>query len=201
MLKKILHRIVAIPFIYDLLQTLVGAKVIRKRLKQRLSGIPQGGFVVDIGGGTGLNRVLFDNIRYVCLDNDPVKLSGFSQKLVDGHPILGDASQMPIQTSSVDVVICSFVVHHLPDDIFPKFVQEALRILKPTGQLVILDPVWAPKRMIGRLLWKYDRGSFPRTAQTLHDTLARYGQEVHWEEFAILHRYIIGIFKKNEATA
>ncbi len=201
MIKKILHRIVAIPFVYDLLQFAVGASIVRERLKKRLLNIVSRAWVVDIGGGTGLNRVLFNDVRYLCLDNDPVKLSGFSQKLVDGDALLGDASQMPIQTSSVDVVICSFVVHHLPDDVFPKFVQEALRILKPTGQLVILDPVWAPKRMIGRLLWKYDRGSYPRPAQVLHETLSRYGQEVHWEEFAILHRYIIGIFKKNEVIS
>lgn len=200
MLKKILHRIVAIPFIYDLLQMAVGAKIIRTRLKQRLTHIAQNALVVDIGGGTGLNRTLFGDIDYICLDNDPVKLKGFSQKMVDGEAILGDATQMPIESACVDVVICSFVVHHLPDEVFPKFVQESLRILKPTGKLVILDPVWAPKRLAGRLLWKYDRGSYPRTAQTLHETLSRYGKQTHWEEFAIFHRYIIGIFQKNEAS-
>lgn len=201
MLKQILHRIVAIPFVYDLLQTAVGARVIRRRLQNRLVGIIPNALVVDIGGGTGLNRALFvDDIDYFCMDNDPVKLQGFSQKMIDGYPFLADAGMIPVQTGSVDMVICTAVIHHLPDEVFPKFVQEALRILKPTGKLVILDPVWAPKRLAGRLLWKYDRGSYPRTAQTLHDTLSRYGKEAHWEEFAIFHRYIIGIFQKNEAV-
>lgn len=201
MLKKILHQIVAIPFVYDLLQTAVGARFIRNRLHQRLLSISKQELVLDIGGGTGLNRSLFaPNTHYICLDNDSIKLQGFLQKQIDGDAILGDAGKMPMPSNSMDVVICTAVIHHLPDDIFPKFVQESLRILKPTGQLVILDPVWASKRLIGRLLWQYDRGSFPRTAQVLHDTLSRYGQEVHWEEFAVLHRYIIGIFKKNEVA-
>ncbi|MDX2077728.1 MAG: class I SAM-dependent methyltransferase [bacterium] len=201
MLKKILHRIVAIPFVYDLLQTAVGARVIRKRLQKRLANVHKGALVVDIGGGTGLNRVLFDDhIRYVCLDNDPVKLNGFLQKTVAGSPILGDAGKMPFPTGGVDVVICTAVIHHLPDEVLSAFVQEAFRILNPNGQFVVFDPVWAPKRMAGRLLWKYDRGSFPRTPETLRTALSQNGQVVHWENFAIFHRYIIGIMSKNEAA-
>ncbi|HRF96979.1 MAG TPA: class I SAM-dependent methyltransferase, partial [Aggregatilineales bacterium] len=194
MLKKILHRIVAIPFVYDLLQTAVGARVIRKRLQKRLANVHKGALVVDIGGGTGLNRILFDDhVRYVCLDNDSVKLHGFLQKAVAGSPILGDAGNMPFPTGGGDVVICTAVIYHLPDEVLSAFVQEAFRILNPNGQFVVFDPVWAPKRMAGRLLWKYDRGSFPRTPETLRTALSKNGQVVHWENFAIFHRYVIGI--------
>lgn len=201
MLKKILHQIVAIPLVYDLLQTAVGARVIRNRLQQRLSMISEQKLVLDIGGGTGLNRSLFPkNTHYICLDNDAIKLQGFLQKQIDGDALLGDAGKMPMPSNSMDVVICTAVIHHLPDEVLLHFIEESLRILKSTGYFVILDPVWASKRVAGRILWKYDRGSFPRTAQTLHDALSRYGKEVHWEEFAIFHRYIIGIFKKHEVA-
>ncbi len=200
MLKALLHRIFSIPLIYDLLQTLVGARYIRKRLQKSLTGITDGAIIVDVGGGTGLNRSLFgENIRYICLDNDPVKLQGVLQKMVDGHPLLGDAGNISIRTNSVDMVICTSVTHHLPDELLPEFFGEAIRILKPTGKFVVLDAVWAPKRMAGRLLWKYDRGSFPRTPETLRTALSKNGQVVHWDEFAVFHRYVIGIMNKNEA--
>ncbi|MCU0481341.1 MAG: class I SAM-dependent methyltransferase [Anaerolineae bacterium] len=202
MIKSLIHRIVAIPLIYDLIQTLVGAKQVRQRLQRQLTGLNQNAVVMDIGGGTGLNRALFpDHIRYICLDNDPVKLSGLMQKEVDGHALLGDAGKMPIPTGSVDMVICTSVTHHLLDDVLVQFFQEAMRVLKPDGRFVVLDAVWLPNRIPSRILWKYDRGSFPRPAQTLHDTLSQYGKELHWEEFTILHRYIIGIFKKHEVVS
>ena len=200
MIKSILHRIVSIPMIYDLLQTLVGAKQVRSRLQRQLINLPKEALVVDVGGGTGLNRSLFtSDMRYICFDNDPLKLEGMMQKSIDGDPLLGDAGKIPIQTASVDIVICTSVTHHLLDDVLDGFLQESMRILKPDGKLVVLDAVWLPHRLPSRILWKYDRGSYPRTAQTLHETLSRYGKQTHWEEFAVIHRYIIGIFQKNEA--
>jgi ubiquinone/menaquinone biosynthesis C-methylase UbiE len=200
MLKALLHRIFSVPLIYDLLQTLVGARYIRSRLQKSLTGIVDGAIIVDVGGGTGLNRSLFgENIRYICLDNDPVKLQGVLQKMVDGHPLLGDAGNIAIQTNSVDMVICTSVTHHLPDELLSEFFREAMRILKPTGKFVVLDAVWSPKRWASRILWRYDRGSFPRPLETLRQELSRHGKLTHWDEFAVFHRYVIGIVNKNEA--
>lgn len=198
-LKPLLHRIVAIPLIYDLVQTLVGARLIRQRFKRYLAQEDPYTMVVDVGGGTGLNRALLPEfVTYICVDNDQQKLKGFTQKRIDGIPILGDGAHLPVKTASIDIVICTAVIHHIPDDVLLQFVEECLRLLKPGGRFVIFDPVWVQDNLVGQLLWRYDRGTFPRSAKTLHALLDSRGCILHWDQFSILHSYVIGIVTKKQ---
>ncbi|SDZ02686.1 class I SAM-dependent methyltransferase [Bacillus sp. 166amftsu] len=51
--------------------------------------------------------------------------------------IHGDAHHMPFANETFDIVISRAVVHHLQD--VPKFLQEASRILKKNGMLILQD--------------------------------------------------------------
>lgn len=198
-LKPLLHKIVAIPLIYDLVQTLVGARLIRRRFKRYLAQEDPYTMVVDVGGGTGLNRALLPEfVTYICVDNDQQKLKGFTQKRIDGTPILGDGTSLPLKTASIDIVICTAVIHHIPDDVLLQFVEECLRLLKPGGRFVFFDPVWVQDNLMGQLLWRYDRGTFPRSAKTLHALLDSRGCILHWDQFSILHSYVIGVVTKKQ---
>lgn len=194
MLKNRFHQIVANPFVYDWVQVLVGSKKVRQRLSSHLQNLPANAIVVDIGGGTGINRELLPaNCRYICLDNDSLKLKGFREKFPAEIGILGDATQIPMQSGSIDVVLCTAVSHHIPDAILEDFFRESVRLLKADGQFVFLDAVWSPKRLPSRLLWRYDRGSYPRPLKTLQAILAQHGTIKHSESFAVLHRYLIAV--------
>ena len=50
-----------------------------------------------------------------------------------------DITEMPIDDSSFDYVICSHVLEHVPDD--HKAITELARVIKPSGTLFILNPV------------------------------------------------------------
>jgi ubiquinone/menaquinone biosynthesis C-methylase UbiE len=192
MLTGLLHRIVAQPWVYDLAQTVVGAKTVRRRLAGRTEPLRSARLVLDIGGGTGsIGDLWSDSSKYVCLDIDPLKLKGFAAKNPTGIALLADATRIPIADGTVDVVLCTNVTHHLTDDLLDRMIGESTRVLKPTGKLVLSDAIWAPRRRIGRMIWRYDRGSFPRTAEVLRGVVARHLKVEQWDQFAIWHEYFI----------
>ena len=53
-----------------------------------------------------------------------------------------DIMSMPFADSSFDVVLCSHVLEHIPDDI--KAMKEILRVLKPNGWALLQVPFFAP---------------------------------------------------------
>jgi hypothetical protein len=51
----------------------------------------------------------------------------------------------------------------------------------------------ARDRVVGRILWRLDRGSYPRTAETLRRVFSQHVKIAHWERFAIHHEYVFGV--------
>jgi ubiquinone/menaquinone biosynthesis C-methylase UbiE len=192
-LIEVSRRIAAHPWVYDRIQVLAG----RQQVFERVSPITlalRAETVIDVGGGTGgWRRLWAPNCRYVCLDIEMPKLKGFRSKVPDGFAVLSDATRMPITDASVDVVMCIAVVHHLTDAMLDQVFEEALRVLKPGGHLILLDPVLNHSRLAGRILWRLDRGSYPRTEQYLREKLESRFKIIHWEKFAVYHEYVFGI--------
>src|SRR6266481_2879417 len=190
---EMLHEIASHPWIYDRIQNFAGQKENLGRIA-RHTGAMDAETVVDVGGGTGTSRTLWPtNCRYVCLDIEMPKLERFRSKVPGGLAVLSDATRMPLANGSVYVVMCMAVVHHLTDAMFDQVLGEALRVLKLGGHLILLDPVLNRERLAGRILWRLDRGSYPRTEQDLRKKLDSRVKIIHWEKFAIYHEYVFGI--------
>ena len=188
MISNILHTLVANPGIYDTVQRLVGMNFSIKQMKpifEQMSGC----VVLDIGAGTGLYLSAFPaNSQYIWLDNDSQKLEGF-QKRSNGLPaILGDATQIGLADKAVDFATCIAIVHHLDDAQFHRFVDEAARVVRT--KLILLDPL-ATEAWQSKLLWRYDRGSYPRTAEQLKNALSRRFDVEQVDYYAVYHRYAI----------
>jgi SAM-dependent methyltransferase len=198
MLTTILHRLAANPQIYDLIQLMAGIQIVHRHLSLQMAAyVPSNSIILDCGGGTGLIRKLCPpDSRYVCLDMDAIKLGKFVSKNLAGKALFADTTQIPIKSGSVDNIMFVCVSHHLSDEMVEQMICESMRVLKPTGKLFFLDPVWAPSRLPGRLLWHYDRGSFPHSANLLKTMLTAHGNIVHWETFAVFHRYILCVLSQ-----
>jgi SAM-dependent methyltransferase len=88
--------------------------------------------VVDVAPSTALNLV-FDRLpgRHLRMDFDPA---------ADGRPVDVRASvtAIPLQERSVDLLVCSHVLEHVPDD--TGAMREIARVLAPDGLAVILVP-------------------------------------------------------------
>jgi len=160
---------VAIPWVYDLVRNLCGLKIVEANLQEEIDKLPKkSGLVLDLGGGTGLHRSQFpEAMKYICLDMDVQKLEGFKLKFPRDIALQGDATCMPLKDGSLDVVLCSMVSHHLPDHLLRQLVSESRRVVKPKGRFILMDQVWPPNRWIGKLFWRYDRGTYPRTSEAL----------------------------------
>jgi ubiquinone/menaquinone biosynthesis C-methylase UbiE len=202
MMKKILQRAAGNPRIYDKVQLVAGVRYVHCRIATHTRCFDPHCLVLDAGGGTGSVRSLWANTcTYVCLDINIQKLHGFKLKYPDGTALLADATRTPIRNGSVDVVLCIGVAHHLSGDLLMQFVNESRRILKGAGRLILLDAIWRPRRWAGQLLWRYDRGSNPRTAEALLRILSSQYKIIHRESFSLIHEYILCIGAVRSARA
>ena len=193
MLPEILHRIVAHPRVYDIVQNLAGTAELDRRVGDVVGAMAGRPVILDVGGGTGLPTSLWPaGPTYLCVDIDPVKLAGFRQKHTAGTPVRGDGTHLPVRTASVDVVVCKNVSHHLSDSDLPRLFRECARVLKAGGRMLFIDAVVAPERWRSRVLWRYDRGSRPRTVEALRQAMAAEFQITEWDVFTIHHRYLFG---------
>jgi ubiquinone/menaquinone biosynthesis C-methylase UbiE len=191
---NLLHELASYPWVYDRIQKLAGVRQVYARVSRQMSADGAGSYVLDVGGGTGAMRQLWPaDCRYVCLDIEMPKLQGFRGKVAGGLALQTDATRMPIASRSANSVVCMAVAHHLTDAMLADVLSESVRVLKPGGRMFFLDAVFARRRMLGRMIWRLDRGSYPRTAEALRSAFGQRLKIAHWEQFAVHHEYVFGV--------
>jgi ArsR family transcriptional regulator len=100
--------------------------------------------IVDLGAGEGvLAHLLAPRAKHVyCVDNSP-KMVEIGSEIAKTHALenitykLGDIEKVPLKSECADLVYLSQALHHAQHPI--KAIKEAYRLLRPGGQLVILD--------------------------------------------------------------
>jgi ubiquinone/menaquinone biosynthesis C-methylase UbiE len=106
----------------------------------RLARLEPGARVADLGCGSGVFTDLLHNLGYdaVGLDISPklIALGRAKYPNVEFHE--GDVEHLPFATGSLDGVLLSGLVHHLPDP--ARCADEVFRVLKPGGSFVAFDP-------------------------------------------------------------
>jgi ubiquinone/menaquinone biosynthesis C-methylase UbiE len=192
-ISAIIHSIVAQPLVYDMVQWLAGIDHTRRRLQPHLAQTA-GQAVLDVGAGTGLYLSSFPpTAKYHWLDNDPQKLQGFQARSSKTFPaVLGDGTQIGLRDKSIDYVTCIGVAHHLTDAQLARLVSEMARVAQK--KLIFLEPLDTDAWQ-SALMWRYDRGSYPRTAQALKLTIERCFAIEYSETYAIYHQYLLLIAK------
>jgi SAM-dependent methyltransferase len=118
--------------------------------------VPAGARVADVGGGEGkLANMLASRARWVFLvDKEENAISGGDNRFYEGSltraaqnrvgvnivPIRGDAVRLPFAPESLDAVVSSQFLEHIPDEAKREFFTECARVLKPGGVLAISTP-------------------------------------------------------------
>ncbi len=100
--------------------------------------------VADLGAGEGMiSQLLARNAKQVwCIDNSP-RMVEVGTELARKNDLanltyrLGDIEQVPLPDESVDLAILSQALHHAQHP--QRAVDEAYRILRPGGQLLVLE--------------------------------------------------------------
>src|SRR5690349_11260790 len=121
----------------------------------RLSGLPRGARIADLGCGSGVFTELLRQrgFQSVGLDISP-KLIALGRRKYPGLELMeGDAENLPFENASLDGVLLSGLVHHFPDP--RRLAGEVRRVLRSGGRFVAFDP-----NRINPFMWLYrDRAS------------------------------------------
>ena len=164
--------------------------------------VPDRAVVIDLGGGTGLASRSAGSAVYVCVDMDSAKLRRFARgQGPETRAVAADATNCPIGTGMADVVMAVKLTHHLDEAQLAGMLREAARIVRPGGLLLLADAVRSD-RLASRLLWKMDRGSYPRSSRAIQDAAGRWFAPSRAEEFSVTcrHRFLVWVGSRAPAA-
>lgn len=142
---------------YDLLMVLMTFGREKKlRLDTiQLARIKQGDTVLEVGCGTGSLTIaakthVGSSGKVAGIDIAPEMVAVASHKAtrkgIDVSFQAGSIENIPFPDNCFDIVICSFMIFHMPDDVRRKGFPEIYRVLKSGGHLFILDAALSEKQ-------------------------------------------------------
>lgn len=157
---------------YDLMNRLMtGGQDVRWRKQViRLSGIQQGGVLLDLGAGTGdLSREALRQVpgcRPISADFT-LGMMRAGQKLPG--PALrwsaADALNLPFSEEAFDAVVSGFLLRNVVD--LPRALREQYRVLKPGGRMVALDTTRPRPSLLTPFMHVYMRRIIPLLGSVL----------------------------------
>jgi len=98
------------------------------------------GVLLDVGCGQRRHERIFLPAveRYVGLDYPPVSGGIWATTGGENVDVWGDGQRLPIASSSVDTVLCTQVLEHVPEP--AQLMSELTRVLKPGGHAIVTAP-------------------------------------------------------------
>ena len=157
------------PF-YDFIQKYIVRDIRYKSLLIEQAKIQAGHHVLDLGCGTGTLAIMAKQTQPKAevfgLDADPdmLKVAKYKSEQLNA-PVkfdVGFTNKLPYPDASFDRILSSIMIHHLktPDKIITA--QEVHRVLKPGGQLHIIDfgePYTWYGKILGPFLHKFEEAN------------------------------------------
>jgi demethylmenaquinone methyltransferase/2-methoxy-6-polyprenyl-1,4-benzoquinol methylase len=104
-----------------------------------LTGLPIGGRLLDVGGGTGrIARSLIGLAGQVVVADESRKMLSHAPTLLELHLATAHAERLPFPTGAFERVIMVDAYHHLQDQ--DRSLAELVRVCAPGGSVVIEEP-------------------------------------------------------------
>jgi SAM-dependent methyltransferase len=133
--------------------------------------IKSGHKILDIGCGTGRHTCAASRLEKTIVIGSDISLNEvkearnrlqYEAELGEQHAgfcttLVADITQLPFPDYYFDMVICSEVLEHIPDQ--HRAVDEILRVLKPRGDLIVSVPRYLPERICWALSDSYHQAS------------------------------------------
>lgn len=179
------YRILDRPIVYMGVQHLLApgaARIITRQIMEMLATVPNGEPLLDLGCGpmSWLFRV---GLSPVGLDINPAYAATYR---THGSPcVVASAAQVPFHDHSFGGVWSIGLLHHLPDELVTRMLNEAIRVSRPGGYVAILDavaPVARWRRPIASVIRRMDRGRFMRSERSLQ-ALFPNREKWSWQRF------------------
>jgi ubiquinone/menaquinone biosynthesis C-methylase UbiE len=185
------------PFYDSFVEGPISVMRMRKNLLAQMGDL-NGKRILDLGCGTGSFSIMIKKMYPAAdvngLDGDPQILEAARSKAEsDGLQIRfeqGMSFDLPYPDASFDVVLTSFMLHHLERDDKQKTAMEVYRILRPGGQLFGIDFVQPQKfsgKVIRSLVWRFERLS-----DNFYGFLPVMFGEAGFKNYLETHHYLFG---------
>ncbi len=157
------------PF-FDFIQRWLVRDVIYKRQLIEQADIQPGQRVMDLGCGTGTLAIMVKQAQPFTevygLDADPEMLGMARAKAAEQSVTVafdqGMTFALPYADESMDRVLSSIMIHHLKTSDKERTAREIYRVLKPGGQLHIIDfgkPSTPYTKLLGPFLYRFEEAN------------------------------------------
>jgi len=157
------------PF-YDFIQKFIVRDVRYKSMLINQAGIQPGHSILDLGCGTGTLAIMVKQAQpsaeVTGLDADPdmLKVARYKSEGRKAHVKfdVGFTNKLPYPDAFFDRIVSSIMIHHLKTPDKEMTAREVFRVLKPGGQLHIIDfgkPYTWYGKMLGPFLHKFEEAN------------------------------------------
>ncbi|MBI4511645.1 MAG: class I SAM-dependent methyltransferase [Deltaproteobacteria bacterium] len=171
--------------VYDSLCRLLGLGAALRDFELELLESVEASDILEVGCGTGelLLRVArrFPSARVVGIDPDPRALRIAAKKLPperDIRLVKGRAESLEFPDHSFDLVLSSLMLHHLDTESKIAALREWKRVLRPGGQIVLVD-LGEPRSLTTKvLLYPLRFNLFEKQADNLRGKIPSFIQQV-----------------------
>ncbi|HLA78030.1 MAG TPA: class I SAM-dependent methyltransferase [Vicinamibacteria bacterium] len=179
---RLVERISDHPVLFVFIRGIVenGFRAIRAVIRRQLK--PGTGVkTLDLGCGPGAFAADFKGDEYVGVDLNP-RYVAYATAHCPGRFICRDARETGLPGSHFDQILIFGLLHHLPDDAVRSVLDEALRVLRPGGSILVIEdiPSISKLNLIGRLIHRAENGEHirpPDAYRHLYGEKARIGHE------------------------
>src|SRR5512139_2368993 len=123
--------------------------------RQRLWSLVHGPRVLEVGVGTGKNMPFWPHtVEMTAIDLTPGMLNKAQRRAAElklsADLRLGDVQALEFPNASFDTAVATFVFCSVPDPVLG--LRELKRVVKPGGQLILLEHLRSPQEVIGKIM-------------------------------------------------
>lgn len=138
----------------------------KKLIKNVIGQIGHNRKILDIGCGTGEFSGLFNQDDYSGIDISP-RYIAYAKKKARGNFRVMDAANLQFPDKNFDFILIMAIIHHLNDEEANKVINEARRVLKPNGKILMIEDAKIKKieNLAVKFFQKFDKGDFIRAPE------------------------------------
>jgi putative AdoMet-dependent methyltransferase len=111
-------------------------------------------YVLDIGAGTGnliAKIVSLPNIVLKAIEPSKQMRIKFLEKCKNIEIVPGLLPKIPVKDNTFDILVATYVIHHIPSNEIGVMVQEFRRVLKRSGTVIIVDAMFESQNALALL--------------------------------------------------